>query len=71
MIVKILIRPDTITYDKNSDIQAEVIGRAFRGANYLYHLQLADEQKVYSLISSEYHYEIGSKIAILRKSSYF
>ncbi|MBS9780256.1 MAG: ABC transporter ATP-binding protein [Moraxellaceae bacterium] len=63
--VKVLIRPDNIVYDKNSEIQAEVIGRAFRGANYLYHLRLADEQKIYSLISSEYHYEIGSKIAIM------
>ncbi len=63
--VKILIRPHNISYDKNSNIQAQVIGRVFRGVDYLYHLQLDDKQKVYSLISSQNHYEIGSQITIM------
>ena len=44
---------------------ALVVGRVFRGANYLYRLQLADGQTVLSLVASHHNHEIGSQIGIL------
>ncbi len=68
--LQLLIRPDHIKQDDNSDVRATVINRAFRGADYLYHLALADGQKVYSLIPSHCNYPVGSKIGIISDLSH-
>lgn len=63
--IKVLVRPDDIIHDDNSTRTALVIGRVFRGANYLYRLQLDDGQTVLSLVASHHNHEIGSRIGIL------
>ena len=63
--IKVLVRPDDIIHDDDSTQTALVIGRVFRGANYLYRLQLDDNQTVLSLVASHHNHEIGSRIGIL------
>ena len=63
--IKVLVRPDDIIHDDNSARTALVIGRVFRGANYLYRLQLDDGQTVLSLVASHHNHEIGSRIGIV------
>ncbi|MEN6670815.1 ABC transporter ATP-binding protein [Psychrobacter sp. B38] len=65
--IKVLVRPDDIIHDDDSTRTALVIGRVFRGANYLYRLQLDDGQTVLSLVASHHNHEIGTKIGILPK----
>ena len=65
--IKVLVRPDDIIHDDDSARTALVIGRVFRGANYLYRLQLDDGQTVLSLVPSHHNHDIGSKIGILPK----
>ena len=63
--IKVLVRPDDIIHDDDSTQTALVVGRVFRGANYLYRLQLDDGQTVLSLVSSHHNHDIGSQIGIL------
>ena len=63
--IKVLVRPDDIIHDDDSTQTALVIGRVFRGANYLYRLQLDDGQTILSLVASHHNHEIGSHIGIL------
>ncbi|MGO1474519.1 ABC transporter ATP-binding protein [Psychrobacter sp. AOP22-C1-22] len=63
--IKVLVRPDDIIHDDESTQTALVVGRVFRGANYLYRLQLDDGQTVLSLVASHHNHEIGSHIGIL------
>ncbi|WP_201529555.1 ABC transporter ATP-binding protein [Psychrobacter frigidicola] len=64
-LIKVLVRPDDILHDDDSTQTALVVGRVFRGANYLYRLQLEDGQTVLALVSSHHNHEIGSHIGIL------
>ncbi len=63
--IKVLVRPDDIIHDDDSARTALVIGRVFRGANYLYRLQLEDGQTVLSLVASHHNHGVGTRIGIL------
>lgn len=63
--IKVLVRPDDIIHDDDSTQTALVVGRVFRGANYLYRLQLDDGQTVLALVTSHHNHEVGSRIGIL------
>ncbi|WP_410477372.1 ABC transporter ATP-binding protein [Psychrobacter sp. ANT_H56B] len=63
--IKVLVRPDDIIHDDDSTQTALVVGRVFRGANYLYRLQLDDGQTVLSLVASHHNHEVGTQIGIL------
>jgi iron(III) transport system ATP-binding protein len=60
----VLIRPDDILHDDASPAHAEVLHKAFRGAEILYTLKLASGAKVLSLVPSHHNHEIGQKIGI-------
>ena len=64
-LIKVLVRPDDIIHDDDSKQTALVVGRVFRGANYLYRLQLDDGQTVLSLVASHHNHGIGTRIGIL------
>ncbi|WP_442793106.1 ABC transporter ATP-binding protein [Psychrobacter sp. PL15] len=64
-LIKVLVRPDDIIHDDDSAQTALVVGRVFRGANYLYRLQLDDGQTVLSLVSSHHNHPVGTRIGIL------
>lgn len=63
--IKVLVRPDDIIHDDDSTQTALVIGRVFRGANYLYRLQLDDGQTVLSQVPSHHNHAVGTHIGIL------
>ncbi|MFC6205359.1 ABC transporter ATP-binding protein [Psychrobacter urativorans] len=63
--IKVLVRPDDIIHDDDSEQTALVVGRVFRGANYLYRLQLDDGQIVFSLVASHHNHAVGTRIGIL------
>jgi iron(III) transport system ATP-binding protein len=60
----VLVRPDDILHDDESHSQAEVLHKAFRGAEILYTLRLPSGAKVLSLVPSHHNHEIGQKIGI-------
>ena len=62
--VEVLLRPDDILHDDESNSQAEVLHKAFRGADILYTLKLPSGSKVLSLVPSHHNHEIGQKIGI-------
>lgn len=63
--IKVLVRPDDIIHDDDSEQTALVVGQVFRGANYLYRLQLDDGQIVLSLVASHHNHAVGTRIGIL------
>ena len=62
--VEVLLRPDDILHDDDSPRQAEVLHKAFRGADILYTLKLPSGSTVLSLVPSHHNHELGQKIGI-------
>ena len=62
--VEVLLRPDDIIHDDRSALKAEVLHRAFRGAEFLYTLRLASGTEVLSLVPSHHNHAIGEFIGI-------
>lgn len=62
--VDILLRPDDIVHDDASPVQADVLHKAFRGADILYTLRLASGNEVLSLVPSHHNHALGEKIGI-------
>ena len=62
--LNVLLRPDDIIHDDASVQQAEVVAKAFRGAEFMYTLKLASGQLVLSLVPSHHNHAIGEKIGI-------
>ena len=62
--VDLLLRPDDILHDDASPWRAEVTAKAFRGAEFLYTLQLASGTRVLSLVPSHHDHAIGERIGI-------
>ena len=61
---ELLLRPDDVIHDDASPVQAEVIERAFRGAEFLYRLRLASGIEVLSLVPSHHDHRIGERIGL-------
>ncbi|MEB0134821.1 ABC transporter ATP-binding protein [Actimicrobium sp. CCC2.4] len=62
--VTVLLRPDDVVHDDASLLQAEVLAKAFRGAEFLYTLRLASGAQVLSLVPSHHDHAIGERIGI-------
>ena len=62
--VDILLRPDDVIHDDHSPIRAEVLHKAFRGADILYTLKLGSGTEVLSLVPSHHNHAIGEMIGI-------
>ncbi len=62
--VDVLLRPDDILHDDASPLQARVLHKAFRGAEFLYTLQLPAGGRVLSLVPSHHNHAVGEKIGI-------
>jgi iron(III) transport system ATP-binding protein len=64
LAVDLLVRPDDIVHDDAAPRQAEVVAKAFRGADFLYTLVLPSGSRVLSLVPSHHNHAIGEKIGI-------
>jgi iron(III) transport system ATP-binding protein len=62
--VDVLLRPDDILHDDASELQAQVLHKAFRGAEFLYTLQLPGGGRVMSLVPSHHNHAVGERIGI-------
>jgi len=62
--VDVLLRPDDVVHDDASPVTAEVLSKAFRGAQFLYTLQLDSGASVLSLVPSHHDHAIGERIGI-------
>ena len=62
--VDVLLRPDDIQHDDASPLQAEVVRKVFRGADFLYTLRLASGDLVLANVPSHHDHAIGEKIGI-------
>jgi iron(III) transport system ATP-binding protein len=60
----LLLRPDDVIHDDDSRLQAEVVARAFRGADFLYTLKLDSGERVLSLVPSHHDHAIGQRIGL-------
>ncbi len=62
--VDVLLRPDDVVYDDTSPLKAQVLSKAFRGAEILYALRLPSGSEVLSLIPSHHDHPIGHAIGV-------
>lgn len=62
--VDVLLRPDDVVHDDLSAVQAKVMAKAFRGADFLYTLALESGTTILSLVPSHHDHAIGEKIGI-------
>ena len=62
--VKVLIRPDDIIHDDESEMSATVVKKIFRGADFLYTLKLPTEEEVLSFVPSHHDHPLHKPIGI-------
>jgi iron(III) transport system ATP-binding protein len=62
--IDLLLRPDDVVHDDDSPNTAKVIARAFRGAEFLYTLELPSGRSVLALVPSHHNHRIGEAIGI-------
>jgi iron(III) transport system ATP-binding protein len=62
--VDVLLRPDDIVYDPDSELKARIVGKTFLGAATLYRLQLATGSLLESLFPSHADHPTGKDVGI-------
>jgi iron(III) transport system ATP-binding protein len=62
--VDVLLRPDDILPDPESDLRGIVVARAFKGAEILYSLHLETGATVLSLFPSHLNHPEGARVGI-------
>lgn len=62
--VDVLLRADDVVHDDTSTQKAEVVRKAFRGADFLYTLKLPSGQLLLALVPSHHNHAVGEKIGI-------
>jgi len=63
-LADVLLRPDDVVHDDASAMKAEVVKKAFRGADILYTLRLDSGRTVLALVPSHHNHAIGERIGI-------
>ncbi len=63
-LIDVLIRPDDIVPDEDSDLHAMVVRKAFKGAEILYTLQVDGGARVMSLFPSHANHAIGDRVGV-------
>jgi iron(III) transport system ATP-binding protein len=62
--VDVLVRPDDIVHDDHSIVQAEVIHKIFRGADFFYELRLPNGVEILAMVPSHHDHALGEHIGI-------
>ena len=68
--IEVLFRPDDIVPAPESPLKAEVVQKAFKGAEILYTLRLMSGGRVLSLFPSHADHEIGERVGIRVKADH-
>ena len=62
--VQILVRPDDLLHDDESETKAQIISKQFRGAHFLYRVRLESQQELFCFASSHHDHALGEHIGI-------
>ena len=62
--VRVLIRPDDILHDDDSEMTACVRNKVFRGAEFLYTLEMKNGLYIQSLVPSHHDHPLNEPIGI-------
>ena len=62
--VTVLLRPDDVVHDDESPVHAQVVNKAFRGAQFLYTLKLPSGTTLLALVPSHHDHPVGETIGI-------
>ena len=62
--LEVLLRPDDVVHDDAAPTLAEVVHKAFRGAEILYTLRLTSGKNVLALVPSHHNHALGERIGI-------
>ncbi|MCG8100067.1 MAG: ABC transporter ATP-binding protein, partial [Candidatus Thiodiazotropha taylori] len=62
--VELLIRPDDVVHDDESDFKLRIVDKVFQGAEYLYTLALEDGTELLCLVQSHHDHDVGERIGI-------
>ncbi len=63
--LRLLVRPDAVKYAPDSPLSLTVTGKSFRGAQYIYELELEDGQRLGCMTPSQVDVAIGAKLPVL------
>ena len=66
--VQLLLQPEDLEHDDNSNLKLEVVDRKFRGTNFIYTLKTLSERLIPVLVNTHHHeiHEINDKFGIKR-----
>jgi iron(III) transport system ATP-binding protein len=62
--VDVLLRPDDVVHDDAAPQSATVVRKLFRGAEFLYTLELDSGEQVLSLVPSHHNHAVGTRIGV-------
>jgi iron(III) transport system ATP-binding protein len=62
--VDVLLRPDDVVHDDLAPLRARIVARVFRGAEFLYTLELPSGRQVLSLVPSHHDHRVGEWIGV-------
>lgn len=63
-IVDVLVRPDDVLHDDESNFFGVIISKQFRGTYFQYQVELTNGQKLLCLASSHHNHALGERIGI-------
>ena len=63
-LVDVLLRPDDVVHDDYAPLRARIVERVFRGADFLYTLELPSGRRLLSLVPSHHDHRIGEQIGV-------
>lgn len=66
-LIELLVRPDNIVHDDQSDARATVIARDFRGADHLYTLRMPGNTRLLCLAPSHHDHAVGEQFGVRLK----
>lgn len=62
--VDVLLRPDDVVHDDCAPLKARIVERVFRGAEFLYTVELPSGRRVLSLVPSHHDHRVGESIGV-------
>ncbi|WP_415893600.1 ABC transporter ATP-binding protein [Neptuniibacter sp. PT8_73] len=62
--VELLIRPDDIQHEEDSDITGLIVSKWFRGSHYLYQVQLDNGEIVPCITACHHDHDVGERIGL-------
>ena len=62
--VELFLRPDDVVHDDASTLKIEIVGRRFRGSDFLYELRLPSGALILSAVPGHHDHAVGEKIGV-------